>query len=419
MEIDKLYSLIKSKKIVTDTRKIIGNAVFFALKGDNFNGNKFAEDALKKGASLAIVDEKKYEISDKTIFVNDVLTCLQKLSSYHRKKLNVPIIAITGSNGKTTTKELISAVLSKKYKVTNTIGNLNNHIGVPLTLLSMTKKTEIGVVEMGANHPHEIEFLCDIIKPNYGYVTNFGKAHLEGFGSLEGVIKAKSELYDYLKKNNEKVFVNSQDKIQIKQTKDLNKIVFNKGEIKLLDSNLFVEVAFAGVIIKSRLTGIYNFNNMAAAIAIGQYFEVTPQQIKEAIENYEPKNNRSEILKKGNLQIILDAYNANPTSMTLALDNLNQLNKNPKFAVLGDMFELGDSSKKEHQTIVDKLQKLDFKTVYLIGKDFYRSEIKKANILQFKTFDDFKSDFKNPKKGILLIKASRGMALERVLNLIN
>ncbi len=418
METDKLYKLISNKKIITDSRKIDIGCVFFALKGDNFNGNKFAKDALKKGASLAIVDEEIYK-SDDTILVDDVLTCLQKLASYHRKKLNIPIIAITGSNGKTTTKELISAVLLKKYKVTSTIGNLNNHIGVPLTLLSMTKKTEVGVVEMGANHPHEIEFLCDIVKPNYGYITNFGKAHLEGFGSLEGVIKAKSELYNYLKKNNEKVFVNSQDRIQIKQTKGLNKIAFNKGEIKLLNSNPFVEVAFADVIIKSKLTGAYNYNNMAAAIAIGQYFEVTSQQIKETLENFKPKNNRSEILKKGDLQIIMDAYNANPTSMNVALDNLNQLNKNPKFAILGDMFELGTSSKKEHQTIVDKLQELNFKTVYLIGKDFYRSEIKKANILQFKTFDDFKSYFKCPNIGVMLIKASRGMALERVLNLIN
>jgi len=419
METDRLYKLISNKKITTDSRKIDIGCVFFALKGDNFNGNKFAEDALKKGALLAIVDEKKYKTSDDIILVDNVLACLQKLALYHRQKLDTIIIAITGSNGKTTTKELISAVLSKKYKITYTIGNLNNHIGVPLTLLSMTKKTEIGVIEMGANHPHEIEFLCNITQPNFGYVTNFGKAHLEGFKSLDGVIKSKSELYDNLKANNQKVFVNTQDKTQLKQTKNLNKIEFNKGEIKLLSSNPFVEVSFSGVITKSKLTGIYNYNNMAAAIAIGQYFKVATNKIKEALQNYKPKNNRSEILKKADLQIIMDAYNANPTSMNAALDNLNQLKQNPKFAILGDMFELGDASKKEHQAIADKLATLNFEKVFLIGHYFYQSKIKETNILQFKTFDDFRLNFKNPEKGILLIKASRGMALERVLDFIN
>jgi len=419
MKLTKIYNLIKNKKIITDSRKIEFGCVFFALKGDNFNGNKFAVEAIKKGASLAVVDDEKYKISDKTILVNDVLTALQKLASYHRQKLNIPIIAITGSNGKTTTKELISAVLSKSYRVTNTIGNLNNHIGVPLTLLSMTDKTEIGIVEMGANHPREIEFLCDIARPNFGYITNFGKAHLEGFGSITGVIQAKSELYQYLKENNQKVFVNNQDKTQVKQTDGLNKIEFNKGEIKLLNSNPFVEVAFADVIIKSKLTGAYNFNNMAAAIAMGLYFKVPTPSIKEALENYEPKNNRSEILKKDDLQIIMDAYNANPTSMNAALDNLHQLKEKPKYAILGDMFELGAFSKQEHQAIADKLQKLNFETVYLIGAHFYQSKIVQTRILQFKTFDDFKTKFKAPKKGVLLIKASRAMALERILDLIN
>jgi len=419
MKLTKIYNLIKNKKIITDSRKIEFGCVFFALKGDNFNGNKFAVEAIKKGASLAVVDDEKYKISDKTILVNDVLTALQKLASYHRQKLNIPIIAITGSNGKTTTKELISAVLSKSYRVTNTIGNLNNHIGVPLTLLSMTDKTEIGIVEMGANHPREIEFLCDIARPNFGYITNFGKAHLEGFGSITGVIQAKSELYQYLKENNQEVFVNNQDKTQVKQTDGLNKIEFNKGEIKLLNSNPFVEVAFADVIIKSKLTGAYNFNNMAAAIAMGLYFKVPTPSIKEALENYEPKNNRSEILKKDDLQIIMDAYNANPTSMNAALDNLHQLKEKPKYAILGDMFELGAFSKQEHQAIADKLQKLNFETVYLIGAHFYQSKIVQTRILQFKTFDDFKTKFKAPKKGVLLIKASRAMALERILDLIN
>jgi len=419
MEIEKLYKIIKGKKIVTDSRKIIADCVFFALKGDNFNGNIFAGEALNKGASVAIVDEKKYATPHNAILVDNVLSQLQQLALYHRKKLNIPIIALTGSNGKTTTKELIREVLSQKFKVCATVGNFNNHIGVPLTLLTMAKDTEIGIVEMGANHPKEIEFLCKIAQPNYGYVTNFGKAHLEGFGSLQGVIKAKTELYAYLKQNSQKVFVNIKDKIQLKQTKGLNKIAFNKGEVKLLNSNPFIELAFADVVIKSKLTGTYNFDNMAAAIAIGQYFKVPTPSIKEALENYEPKNNRSEILKTGDLQIIMDAYNANPTSMHAALDNLNQLKQKPKYAILGDMFELGNSSKKEHQALVDKLTELNIKQVYLIGEKFYQSKIKKNNILQFKNFDDFKTKFKKPKKGILLIKASRGMALERVLDLIN
>lgn len=419
MKIDELYQLIVGKSITTDTRQISDGSVFFALKGENFNGNTFAIEALSKGASFVIIDDKDYQISEQTILVDDVLSTLQQLSTYHRKKLGIPIIAITGSNGKTTTKELISSVLAQKYKITSTKGNLNNHIGVPLTLLAMTKKTELGIVEMGSNHPGEISFLCNLAQPNYGYVTNFGKAHLEGFGSFEGVIKEKSFLYNYLKHHCGQAFVNVEDKIQIEQSKNIEKIEFNKGEITLINANPFVKISFDGYLIKSQLTGTYNFNNMAVAIAIGHHFKVPTLQIISALESYEPKNNRSQIIVKDHLQIILDAYNANPTSMALAIENMSQLTTNVKNFVLGDMFELGTASKNEHQAIADLLANLNFEKAYLVGNNFYQTKIKNKNIIKFKTFEDFKISFKTPKQGVLLIKASRGMALERTLNLFD
>ncbi len=419
MKIDQLYQLIIGKVIITDTRKIIKGAVFFALKGDNFNGNTFAKEAINKGASFVVIDEKAFQFSKQTILVADVLSTLQQLATFHRKKLGIPIIAITGSNGKTTTKELISTVLSQKYNTIATQGNLNNHIGVPLTLLAMTKNTELGVVEMGSNHPGEIAFLCQIALPNFGYITNFGKAHLEWFGNQEGVIKEKSALYRFLISNNGQAFVNVKDQIQLLQTKDIETITFNNGEFILISSNPFVEVAYDNCVIKSQLTGSYNFNNMAAAIALGHYFKVPTSQIKSALEMYEPKNNRSQIINKGDLQIIMDAYNANPTSMTLAIENMEQLTVNPKYFVLGDMFELGESSQKEHQAIADLLSNLNFEKAYLIGNSFYQTNTKVQNIIKFKTFEDFKDSFKIPKQGMLLIKASRGMALERTLNLFN
>ena len=418
LKIEKLYNIISDKLIVTDTRKVVEKAIFFALKGDNFNGNAFAQQALEKGASFAIIDDEKYIISKKTILVNDVLNTLQQLAAYHRQQLEIPIVALTGSNGKTTTKELINAVLSKKYNVKATAGNLNNHIGVPLSILAMTKLTEIGVVEMGANHLGEIAFLCQIAQPNFGYVTNFGKAHLEGFGSLEGVVKAKSELYHYLKENDQQVFVNTDDAIQVKQTLGLKQIQFNSKEIKFKSADPFVEIEYKGHLIKSQLLGKYNYDNIAAAIAIGAHFKVEAVQIKEAIENYLPENNRSQIINKGDLQIILDAYNANPTSMRLAIENFMQFTSQSKILVLGDMFELGDSTQKEHQGIVDLLETFNFDKAYLIGNNFKKTINSNTKILQFNTFKEFKNHFKVPKNAVLLIKASRGMALERVLDLL-
>ena len=418
MKIEELYKLYSKTYLVdTDSRKIRKGSIYFALKGENFNGNKFAIEAINKGASYAIIDEVEFNTHKNTILVKNTLETLQQLANFNRKLLNIPIISLTGSNGKTTTKELINSVLSKKFNTTATIGNLNNHIGVPLTLLSMTPKTEIGIVEMGANHLKEIEFLCDIAEPNYGYITNFGKAHLEGFGSVEGIIKGKSELYTFLRKTNGIAFVNEDDETQIKQSTGIKTISFNKNSIQFIEANPFVKIKFKNSMIESQLIGKYNFNNIAAAITIGNYFKVAENQIKNAIENYVPTNNRSQIIKKGTTKIILDAYNANPSSMQAALENFNQLKNSNKIVFLGDMFELGNDSNKEHQYIADLATSYNFKKVYLIGKAFSTTSVK--NAFKYNNFEDFKTSNINLKinNTTILIKGSRGMALERILNL--
>ena len=425
MNIKQLHNLfLDSNSVCTDTRKLQKDDIFFALKGDNFNGNIYAEQALEKGAKYVIIDEEQYNTSTETILVTNTLKTLQALASHHRTYLNIPIVALTGSNGKTTTKELINAVLSQKYNTTATIGNLNNHIGVPLTLLSMNNRTEIGIVEMGANHLNEIEFLCDIAKPDYGYITNFGKAHLEGFGSLEGVIKGKSEMYDYLTTQNKTVFVNGNDPIQTNKTNNTKRFVFgndvkNDVNIYFTKAQPFVKCKFKNSEIQSQLIGDYNFNNIAAAIAIGNYFKVQEKAIKKAIENYIPTNNRSQIIQKGTTKIILDAYNANPSSMCAALLNFEK-QAGSKTAILGDMFELGNDAKQEHQNIVDLTIQLNINQIIFVGDNFYKSNTSSNKILQFKSFDDLKKDFDmlKIKNSTLLIKGSRGMALERVLKLI-
>lgn len=425
MEIKEIYNLYKQfYKVTTDTRADLTNSVFFALKGDSFNGNKFAAAAIEKGAHFAVIDEVAFHQTDKRmILVKDVLTALQELAKYHRQQLNIPVIALTGSNGKTTTKEIVHAVLSQKFNCHATKGNLNNHIGVPLTLLSMQPDTEIAVVEMGANHSSEIDALCKIALPDYGYITNFGRVHLEGFGSLDGVIEAKTELYRHLVSNDKTVFVNANDEVQMKRSQNINRITFASERsdypVDFISANPFVNLKFDKLLIESKLIGKYNYLNMATAVAIGKYFKVSDKKIKDAIENYVPRNNRSQIIIKGSNKIILDAYNANPNSMKVALENLSQLTDKKKMAILGDMFEIGKNSFDEHANIVEMAQNIQLDNLVLIGNNFLEVQTASSETTQFKSFDDFKNSFDLDKinNTTILIKASRGMALERILNL--
>ncbi|MDX1774249.1 UDP-N-acetylmuramoyl-tripeptide--D-alanyl-D-alanine ligase [Oceanihabitans sediminis] len=425
MKIEQLHQLfLQCNKVSTDTRKIENNSLFFALKGENFNGNTFAKQAIENGAKYVVIDEEAYAIEGKTLLVDNVLKTLQKLASYHRDYLKVKIISLTGSNGKTTTKELINATLSQKFKTVATIGNLNNHIGVPLTLLSMDKSTEIGIVEMGANHLKEIEFLCNIAKPDYGYITNFGKAHLEGFGSIEGVIQGKTELYQFLKENNKHIFFNADDFIQEEKLQGYKlKFGFTQTKedyykIELEEANPFVVCKVENTTITSNLIGAYNFMNLSAAISIASYFKVDLKAIKKGIENYTPNNNRSQIITVGSNKVVLDAYNANPTSMQAALNNFSKLKSTNKIVILGDMFELGSEAEAEHQNIAGLSLKLGFDKIYLVGENFYKTELLSDRIEKHPSFAAFKENFKKPENANLLIKGSRGMALERTLELL-
>lgn len=427
MDINYIHSLfLQCSSVSIDTRKIETNSLFIAIKGERFDANTFAKEALDKGASYVIIDDKSYFIDQRTILVEDSLIALQELAKFHRDYLKLPIIALTGSNGKTTTKELINVVLSKKYKTKATVGNLNNHIGVPLTLLSFTSETEIGIVEMGANHKKEIEFLCELATPDYGYITNFGKAHLEGFGGVEGVIEGKSEMYKYLSANDKLVFINLEDPIQVEKSKLLKSFSFgiNKTNadvnITSIKANPFVTIGYSDLLIQSHLIGLYNANNINAALTIGKYFGVTDSEIKDALESYIPENNRSQLVQKGSNQIILDAYNANPSSMSVAIENFLQLDNANKVMILGDMFELGDESLKEHKAIVAMLSKYENVKCYFVGSAFYESKIDKDNFGFYKSFESFSNDLSDMKfdNSTILIKGSRGMALERTLEFI-
>lgn len=425
MKIEHLHELfLNSSGVTTDSRKIEHNSIFFALKGEHFNGNLYALEALAKGASYAVVDENPDHSNIRLIQVSDVLETLQQLATHHRKYLNLPIIALTGSNGKTTTKELIREVLSKKYRTGATVGNLNNHIGVPLTLLSFDSTTELGIVEMGANHQKEIAFLCNIALPDYGLITNFGKAHLEGFGGMEGVIRGKSEMYDHLIKHGKTVFFNSCDPIQRDKLKGYDK-TFSFGHCEPVDfptrfisSDPFVHFTAGENSFNTQLTGNYNYNNLALAAAIGAYFEVNPGEVKVALENYNPGNNRSQIIRKGSREILMDAYNANPSSMEAALRHFAaNTPEGDRTVILGDMFELGDAAAEEHQRIAALCEELELEKVILVGSNFFRCN---TPYLKLEDFDALKAHIQShlPGEKHLLIKGSRGMALERITEFI-
>lgn len=425
--ISELYSLYKKFPVVTtDSRKVSSQSIFFALRGENFNGNEFAQTAIQQGCAYTVIDEEKFYSGEKTILVKDVLQTLQHLALHHRSQLKIPILAITGSNGKTTTKELIKNVLSKKYKTLATVGNLNNHIGVPLTILSITDEIEIAIVEMGANHIGEIAMLCEIAKPDFGLITNIGKAHLGEFGNFENVVKGKKELYQFIRNNNGKIFLNSDNELLVSLTTDLEKITYGTKknsfcQCKMEDSFPFLKIKFNDKIVSSQLFGKYNFENIASTICIGKYFKVENEKIKEAIEEYVPSNNRSQILKTKSNTLLLDAYNANPSSMCAAIENFSEMEGKNKWLILGDMLELGKYEIEEHKNILQLLVEKKFQNIILVGEIFSKAVSEGKNkFLLFKNSDELANRLKSnspiKKSSLILIKGSRGIKLEKVVD---
>ncbi|WP_316810476.1 UDP-N-acetylmuramoyl-tripeptide--D-alanyl-D-alanine ligase [Pedobacter heparinus] len=417
--------------ICTDTRNIVAGSLFFALKGEKFDANTFAEQALHLGAAYAIVDDQAYAGHERCILVPDVLTALQDLARQHRSQLNIPVIGLTGSNGKTTTKELINAVLSRKYKTFATKGNLNNHIGVPLSILSLSPEIEIAVIEMGANHQKEIEFLCGIAQPTHGLITNIGMAHLDGFGGFEGVKKGKAELFAYLKAHSGFAFINRNNPylMEMSEKAELHKVVYygtessNAVSGKLLKTDPFIELSWqnktSSFNTRLQLTGAYNFENILAAICIGQFFEVSPEQINAGLSGYFPNNNRSQLSKTARNTVICDFYNANPSSMAAALTNLELLKATNKTVIIGDMFELGEESARQHLDIIEQAEKLAVESLIFIGKHFY--EVRENHKGHFFSSLAAAGDYLKAKpisNNLVLLKGSRGMALEQLLPLL-
>ena len=425
MRIEELYQLfLQHPSIQTDTRKLKEGDLFFALKGDNFNGNQFAVQAIEKGAAYAIVDEAIVNGNDRIIVVKEVLNTLQQLAKYHRKQFNIPFLAITGSNGKTTTKELVHAVLSSHFKTYTTEGNLNNHIGIPLTLLKVKTDAEIAVIEMGANHQKEIEGYCKYALPTHGLINNVGKAHLEGFGGIEGVKKGKGELYDFIRETNGTIFINNDfDYLQEMSRGIENKVSYGTHDAltmgKLINSEPFLIVSITNQPdigeIKTQLVGDYNLPNVLAAVSVGLHFGVPTYKIKTAIENYIPSNSRSQLIEAGTNKIILDAYNANPSSMQLAIENFAKLPAEKKVLMLGAMAELGETSIAEHQNIVDIIKKFSWHKVVLVGGDFTKIDHPFEN---FRSSSEARDWFKNQQltNTHLLIKGSRSMKMEEILS---
>ena len=425
MDIQNLYSQFQSSNGVSiDSRSIKKDEIFFSIKGENFDGNNFALDALNRGAKLSIVDDPKLkDKNDKIIFVENSLKELQNLSRYNRSKYDVKVIGLTGSNGKTTTKNLIYNIVSQKYNTLCTDGNLNNHIGVPLTLLNIKPETEIAVIEMGANHIGEIENLCQICMPDIGLITNFGSAHLEGFGDLKGVIKGKTELYKYLIKNYGHIIINNDDSIQKEECKTDLYSSFGKDKssdfvfeyTKELDKLVLLNDNYR---FSCKIYGTYNFPNIASAISIGRFLDLDSDQIQTGLTKFQTEENRSEVLQYEGNTIYLDAYNANPTSMIAAIDNFNKEIKDNKIVILGDMLELGNFSKDEHEKIIDLLHKMEIESVYLVGKNFSSINISDS---RFKKFNDTEQlikglDLTKIKNKSILIKGSRSIGLEKLIN---
>ncbi len=433
-QIEVLYKHYKDHpKVVTDSREIEKGSIFFALKGPRFNGNEYAAQAIEKGAHLAIIDEEPEEMDDRFFLVEDVLETLQALARHHRRQFTIPLIAITGSNGKTTTKELLSTVLSSHYPTHFTKGNFNNHIGVPLTLLEMPPETEVAIIEMGANHIEEIKFLCEIAEPTHGLITNIGKAHLEGFGSIEGVKQGKSELYKFLEEHGGMVFINQDERyLQDLALTNPYKVFYQQSqhpdpncqalETKLIASRPYVVAGFKDtdelVEVYSNLTGDYNFNNIMTGISLGRYFKVPAAKIKSAIESYVPANNRSQLLKVDTNTFLMDAYNANPDSMHKALENFAKARETKKVVILGDMLELGTYSDVEHNNILKLADTLPIEQIITVGAEFGKVTYSSDRIKHFQDVDGLKEWFSKQSfvDTYFLLKGSRGIRLEKLVN---
>ena len=425
--IENLYSkYLKSSGVSTDTRTIQKGNIWIALKGPNFNANKFTQQALDKGASLVVIDDPEYQLEQNTLLVEDGLLALQQLANHHRNQLNIPFLAITGSNGKTTTKELVRDVLSKKFKVHATQGNFNNHIGVPLTILQIDHSVEFAVIEMGANAQEEIRLLCEIAEPDFGLITNIGKAHLEGFGGLEGVFKGKTEMYDFLSQKHGKVFVNTNNQRLVNKLDQLGIESYSYPntsdylEATLLKQSPELLIDYSGDKFQTKITGSYNFENICSALCVGLYFKVEKADAIEAVSAYDPDNNRSQVIIKGSNTIIMDAYNANPSSMAEALKSFEKREEELKVVIIGDMLELGTESAQEHFSIGELSAKMNFDQIHFCGPLMLDACRGNDQALHWDNKESLATYLKaHPiHNAAILIKGSRGMSIESLLNFL-